>query len=165
MTIFDPRELDIVNANRKLIVGIDCGKKTGFALGYRNAKKFIDISSMKIHKAMQLVQKLAIKCGKLNMEVHVEDARKNKYPAHTFRRLSEEDKIARLQGVGSVKRDCVIWEDFLADEGFSFFMIDPRKRQKKVDKKTFKMYTGWDKHKGNNEHSRDAGMLIFPEIF
>ena len=47
-----------------LHIGIDPGTKTGFALGEEKSKKFIDVCSLKIHKAIEVVQELIAEHGK-----------------------------------------------------------------------------------------------------
>lgn len=73
--------------------------------------------------------------------------------------MTREEERKRLQGVGSVKRDASIWEDYLKDLGVSFEMVAPKRNVTKLKQETFKRYTGWDKR--TNEHGRDAAMLVF----
>ena len=143
----------------KIIIGIDPGTKTGLALGKENSKEFIDVCSVKIHKAMEIVEEICQEHGKVNVLVKVEDARKITLPRH----LQKHQGNAQLQGVGSVKRDCSIWEGFLSDKGIAHKMIDPRRSSKKVNKEMFSKMTGWNGR--SNEHGRDAGMLIYSSIF
>ena len=64
-----------------------------------------------------------------------------------------------LQGVGSVKRDAGIWEDFLRDLGVPFEMVAPKNNITKLSADSFRKITGWQSK--TNEHSRDAAMLVF----
>ena len=72
---------------------------------------------------------------------------------------TREEERKKLQGVGSVKRDATIWEDFLKDLGVKFEMVAPKMNVTKLTQETFKRYTGWKKL--TNEHGRDAAMLVF----
>jgi hypothetical protein len=131
----------------RYIIGIDTGVNTGFAIWDRTEKKFLEISSTHIHRAMN-----SINVWKGNeIMVRVEDARKRTW----FGKNSGE----KLQGAGSVKRDCKIWEDFLTDLNVDFEMVAPKNNRTKLDAKKFKMITGWEKT--TNEHSRDAAMLCY----
>ena len=66
---------------------------------------------------------------------------------------------AKLQGAGSIKRDCSIWEDFLQDYEIPFRAVPPQKGCTKWTEEYFKMVTGW---KGKtSSHSRDAAVLVF----
>lgn len=37
-----------------------------------------------------------------------------------------DDKQKKLQGVGSVKRDCVIWDEFCKDKKIEYYMQHPK---------------------------------------
>jgi hypothetical protein len=89
--------------------------------------------------------------------VRVEDPRQRNW--FGTERMSREEERKRLQGVGSVKRDASIWEDYLKDLGVEFEMVAPKRNVTKLKQETFKRYTGWRKQ--TNEHGRDAAMLVF----
>ena len=65
----------------------------------------------------------------------------------------------RLQGAGSIKRDCSVWEEFLDYHNIAYRKIKPQRGSTKWDDKRFKRTTGWAKR--TNEHSRDAGVIVF----
>lgn len=130
-------------------IGIDCGVNTGFAVWSAKEMKFVKLVCIPIHKALFEV-KNAFDNGK-NIKVYIEDARLRKW----FGSNSND----KLQGAGSVKRDSKIWEDFCRDYEIPYQLISPKDNKTKLDSKQFKIYT---KHQGStNEHSRDAGMLVF----
>lgn len=131
----------------RFIIGIDTGVNTGFAVWDRQEKKLLEVCCIEIHRAMLSVN-YRREDGIL---VRVEDARQRTW----FGKNSNE----KLQGAGSVKRDCKIWEDFLNDLGVDFEMVAPKNNKTKLDAKKFKMITGWKET--TNEHSRDAAMLVF----
>ncbi len=130
-----------------LAVGIDTGVNTGIAIWDLRKKRFTLIKSMKIHKAMELIHHI-------REEIHivrVEDARKRKWYANNSKEV--------LQGVGSVKRDAKIWEDYLKDLAVNYEMIHPIKGGTKTNADFFKQIANWEQP--TNEHSRDAAMMVF----
>lgn len=133
-----------------MVIGIDSGTETGFAVWDREKKCLLQVNTMKIHQAMQKV----LQCYLLypgNVRVRVEDARKRKWFGNSGRE--------QLQGAGSIKRDAVIWEDFLTDHGIPFEMVAPKNNKTKMTAKYFEQVTGWKLR--TNEHGRDAAMLCF----
>lgn len=136
-----------------IYIGIDTGVHTGYAEYDSVHKRLLTVSCLKIHQAMHEIIKL--RDLDIPIFVRVEDARQRTwYGYHT----AKQDR-ARLQGAGSVKRDCQIWEDYLKDLGVDFQMVAPKHNATKMDAKTFQNVTGW---KGRtNEHSRDAAMLVY----
>ena len=131
----------------KAIIGIDPGTHTGFA-HLENGELF-DCTSLKIHQAMRRVE-LIHASGLLDMVVY-EDAR--------LRRWFGTKGVEALQGAGSVKRDCTIWADFLADLGCTVMALAPAKGMTKLDARSFQRLTGWQW--ASNEHGRDAAMLVW----
>lgn len=136
----------------KFIVGIDTGVNTGIAIWNRAIKNFDSIQSVKIHIAMKIVTDLCALHGNNAVFIRVEDARKRKW----FGAMRGSEV---LQGVGSVKRDAVIWEDFLLDLKVPFEMLHPIKGGTKINQESFASITKW--RGKTNEHSRDAGMLCW----
>ncbi len=135
-----------------IYIGIDAGVKTGFAVWDKKLKKFIQIETMPIHRAMESI----IHYKKEDIHVRVEDARKRTWFGN---KMNWEQERSKLQGVGSVKRDCTIWEDFLKDLNVSFEMVAPKRNVTKLTHEQFVRLTGYDKR--TNEHNRDAAMLVF----
>ena len=137
-----------------MVVGIDCGVHTGFAV--KVAGVLVVVSSMKIHNSMFKVLELQdeAKAKGLGFKVCVEDARLRKWFGH-----DEARTRSKLQGAGSVKRDAVIWQDFLREHGIVFEMIPPRANMTKTSAAFFKSLTGWQGV--TNEHGRDAAMMVW----
>jgi hypothetical protein len=134
----------------KYAIGIDPGVNTGIAVWDRVGKVFTVVTSTKIHTAMFQViqwQQLADSGGII---VRLEDARQR-----TWFGAAGKDQ---LQGAGSIKRDCTIWQDFLEEKGIPFELVPPRKNKTKVTQAYFLQVSGW-REKTNN-HARDAGMLV-----
>lgn len=138
-------------------IGIDTGVNTGVAVWDNKQRSLLEVETMKIHKAMWLVkryQQLAWENG-TKLIVRVEDARKRTWFGYN---TPQKDR-AKLQGAGSVKRDCTIWEDYLTDLGIEFQMVAPKNNATKLPSASFAAMTGWKKR--TNEHCRDAAMLVF----
>lgn len=137
-----------------ILIGIDTGTHTGFAVYDTKTRKLTEVTSMMIHQAMKRVAELKILHS--DVKVRVEDPRQRTWFGE---RMSREQERQKLQGVGSVKRDATIWDDYLKDLGVPYEMVPPRYNVTKRTSDIFKRYTGWDKP--TNEHGRDAAGLIF----
>lgn len=140
-----------------IYIGIDTGTNTGIAVWDSRGKALLQVETMKIHKAMEVVKgyKDIAKGNGTTLEVRVEDPRQRTW----YEPMSRERERAKLQGVGSVKRDASIWDDFLKDLGVRYEMVAPKWNMTKLTKESFKAITGWKKP--TNEHNRDAAMLVF----
>ena len=129
------------------IIGIDPGTKTGFAVWDRQRKVFTTVTSTMIHEAFDLLTRMTPG----SFFVRMEDAR-----LRTWFGNSGKEK---LQGAGSIKRDCAIWEDYLKANHIPFELVAPKSNKTKVTAEYFKKVTGWEWQ--TNEHGRDAALLIF----
>lgn len=131
-----------------LLIGIDTGVNTGFAVYHPGTKKLIIVETVPIHKAMEQVTDLHLK-SKRNIKVRFEDARQVKFKTST----------AKAQGAGYVKAHAQIWETFLKDKGIEFEAVRPVKALTKLDQPLFSKITGWTGKTSN--HARDAAMLVY----
>lgn len=131
------------------LIGIDPGVKTGLCVWTRETKHIRHVSASMIHEAMEAVKFWVTSCpGKVF--IRLEDARKRTWFGESGRE--------QLQGAGSIKRDCKIWEDYLRSIDAKYELVAPKSNKTKVDAKNFKMIS---KYEGStNEHSRDAAMLV-----
>jgi len=139
-----------MRSQKRIIFGIDTGTHTGVAIWDCNMKEFKTIKSEKIHEAMQTLNKCIEVFGLENIHVRFEDARLRNW----FGKSGRE----QLQGAGSIKRDCVIWQDYLTDLKVSFEAVAPKNNTTKLSSDQFKKLTKWLGK--TNEHSRDAAMLV-----
>lgn len=135
------------------LIGIDTGVHTGSAVYDTDLKALIYVKEYPVHRAMDIVKQLYDE-GK-DIKVRFEDARKRTWFGH---HTAEEDR-ARLQGAGSVKRDCQIWEDYLTDLRIPFEMVAPKNNATKLTAEQFRRITGYEGK--TNEHGRDAAMLVY----
>lgn len=136
-----------------LYIGIDTGVNTGLAVWDSLKRKLVELTTVKIHKAMERVAQLSVSD---DIAVYFEDARQRKWIPQdpTYARMK-----GRLQGAGSVKRDATIWEDFLKDLGVEYHAIAPKNNATKMNADFFAKVTGWQGK--TSEHARDAAMLVF----
>lgn len=135
-----------------ILIGIDPGVTTGLAHWDTDIQRLVTVGSMPILDAMDIVLESSLSATPYM--VILEDCRDMRIGGgKTF------GDTARLQGVGSVKRDCQIWHDFLTDNGIPFIAQKPHKALTKWTADRFKATTGWQKV--TNEHARDAAMLVY----
>lgn len=140
-----------------ICIGIDPGTHTGVAVWDSRERKFISLDTLSLHRALELVLSWCHphwegdRLYNEKVQVVFEDARQRTW-------YGKGDTNAKLQGAGSVKRDCSIWEDFCKDYDIPYWAKPPVKGATKVSAEYFKMvshYTG-----RTSEHSRDAAMLV-----
>ncbi|WP_179989829.1 hypothetical protein [Acinetobacter sp. YH1901141] len=140
----------------KILIGIDTGVHTGFAVAidHGNGGELEQVTCLTITQAMHQVNELIIQHGKGSLQLIIEDARQR-----TWFTGGRE----KAQGVGSVKRDAQIWEDWCNENQINFKMIHPKNNSTKYKADTFKKITGWTGR--TNEHARDAAMLVFRRFY
>lgn len=139
------------------IVGLDPGVHTGLAIWSRTDRKLVDVQTTTITAAMAMVKMMA-DFGSLHSVVF-EDARLRKWFGEADARHRRSGAGIR-EGVGSVKRDCSIWEEFLSGlEGVPFKPVSPQSKGAKLDAAQFAKLTGWAGR--TSEHGRDAAMLVW----
>lgn len=136
-----------------LVIGLDPGVDTGYAIWSVPAARLTVVESMKIHVALERVRGawVSVDHRPEALLVMFEDARKRRW----FGKKGRES----LQGAGSVKRDCTIWQDFLNDLGVPYVATPPLAGATKWTAEHFARTTGWPGR--TNEHSRDAACRVF----
>ena len=135
-----------------IYIGIDPGTHTGVAVWDTREGKFLSLETLLIHRAMTFILTWSLKAEETGQEIQVvfEDARQRKWYG--------KESNDKLQGAGSVKRDCSIWEDFCRDYQIPFVAVPPMKGGTKVSESYFKTLSGWKGRTSN--HARDAAMLV-----
>ncbi len=139
-----------------LIVGIDPGAHTGYAVWCTTEKRLLVVESLPVHRAMDRVREL----HRVGMLRHVvfEDARQRRgYFGATDAAQASRGAGVR-EGVGSVKRDCGIWQDFLVDLDIPFEARKPQAGTTKWAASYFARVSGWTAK--TNQHARDAACLV-----
>lgn len=144
----------------KVLIGVDTGVHTGFAVAIDQGKggELQDVSSLTITQAMSRVLELVELHGMSNIMLYIEDARLRTWFGNADARQARSGAGVR-EGIGSVKRDAQIWEQWCLEQGLKYKMIHPAANKTKTDAKYFLKLTGWAKR--TNEHARDAAMLVF----
>jgi len=134
-----------------ILIGIDTGVSTGFAWSIDG--KFQSIDTESILSAQDRVLNIINSTDSAGMDVIVciEDVRLRKW-------VQKGVGNERMQGVGSVKRDCSIWQEFCERNGIQHIFVAPKAIQTKLSEKDFHMITKWPYK--TSEHSRDAAMMI-----
>jgi len=132
-----------------ILLGIDPGVHTGFAVYDPAAKQLIEVATMSAVAAE--VRVLAYCCKHESVRLYFEDARKRQW-------LGSKGREA-LQGAGSIKRDSQRWEEFCQYHGIDFVAVAPQHNRTKLPADQFQRITGWTGR--TNEHGRDAAMLVF----
>lgn len=141
----------MISAQHKILIGIDPGVQTGICVYLRPGKIISQAKTVKIHEAMKIVESFTSLKSQSGLYVRIEDARKRTW----FGKADRE----QLQGAGSIKRDCKVWEDFLEDLGVDYEMVAPKNNKTKLSSDLFKKMTGYTGV--TSVHARDACMLVF----
>lgn len=131
-----------------LYIGIDPGTITGLASWYPEIKLLTLISGTLIEVSETVKHVLP---DTNNYLIRIEDAR--------LRKWFGKQSSAKLQGAGSIKRDCAIWEEICKYHNWNYEMVHPIKGGTKWDANKFKKATGYQEQ--TNEHKRDAGLLVW----
>lgn len=133
-----------------IVIGIDPGTYTGFAIWDAQTRALLAVESLKLHRALVRVEALRAD----RPLVMFEDAR-------TIRMCNGRNDAkgkSVLQGVGSIKRDCSIWEDFLEDSGLPYQARTWKPGTTKWSAEEFRRITGWTAQ--TNNHGRDAAVIV-----
>jgi hypothetical protein len=131
-----------------LIIGIDPGTHTGWAVWDRDQKRMIDMASLTHVEAVVRLQ-IACNAGSVALVVY-EDATKHG--------RSDKSPEAAL-GAGSIRRESGIWREWLEFLGVPYRAISPRQKGAKLSQHQFVRLTG--RAGRTSQHARDAAMLIW----
>lgn len=135
-----------------VVVGLDPGVETGYAVWSESEQVLVEVRTLKIHEAMDRVLHL-----KPDLVIF-EDARQRTWYEGRDQNQKKYGAGVR-EGAGSVKRDCLIWEEFLTALNIPFIARGPIAKATKWDPKKFELVTGW---KGRTStHARDAAVLVY----
>lgn len=134
-----------------LVIGIDPGVNTGYAVWNCHTQSLVRVTTIKIHEAIFSILSYGKYSDSRRILVRFEDAR--------LRRWFGKNSDNKQQGAGSIKRDCSILQDFLEEYEIDYELVKPSKGMTKWDAETFKKLTGWDGRTSN--HARDAALLCY----
>lgn len=129
-----------------LLIGIDPGVCTGMAIVRDGA-----IESIVTGLACDIEIQVKFHADIEDVFVYFEDARMRQWFGNSGRE--------KLQGAGSVKRDCQRWEEWLTMYNIPHCKVAPKNNRTKLSADQFYKLTKWEGR--TNEHGRDAAMLIF----
>ena len=136
-----------------IYIGIDPGTHTGVAIWDNKQQEFVELATIPIHQALLKVKNYYNdNKGLSKICVVFEDARQRTWFG------KDKNTNAKLQGAGSIKRDCSIWEDFCKDYQIPYLAVPPMKGGTKLSEAYFKAISGWKGRTSN--HARDAAMLV-----
>lgn len=144
-----------VQNHHRFLIGIDTGVNTGFCLYVRESRSIGELHKLLIHDAMDKAKTLN-NMFPGQVFFRVEDARLRTWIP---RQATASREAGMREGAGSVKRDAMIWDDFLKSIGAEYEMVAPKDNKTKMKAAYFKSLTKWEPL--TNEHERDAAMLVF----
>jgi hypothetical protein len=135
-----------------IVWGIDPGVSTGLAEWDTVARALVRVETTSIVRAIFELRDRVTR-GDAPALVMIEDARK----ARTGRSAATYGQVQRLQGVGSVKRDCTVWFEALEALAVPYSGRAPSNTKTKAP--VFQALTGWKGRTSN--HARDAAMRVY----
>lgn len=130
------------------VYSIDPGTETGIAVYDVLALRYLEIRTTTISAAMFDLRDRVAAAAAPDL-VLFEDSRK-------MRRTRDRTSDPRRAGYGSIKRDCVIWEECLEALAIPYVASAPMHGLLKLSAETFAATTGWTGRTSN--HARDAAM-------
>lgn len=147
----------------KILVGIDPGANTGFAIWNKSEQKFINILTLSFWEAITHLKELRTRhhLGLEKLEVFIEDVTQNKPIFHKDNRPKSGQAHDRISSnVGMNKRDCQLIIEWCQINDVKLTKVRPTKKSfTKLSKEEFKKITGYEGM--ISEHARDAAMLVF----
>lgn len=137
---------------KPIVIAIDPGVSTGFAVMIKNGS-FSELCTLSILTAQDRVAEI-VKCyGIENVLIIFEDCRLRTWVDPKF-------KKELIRGVGSVERDCSVWQEFCERNGLIFHRAHPSDLAGTNTKKDKWLFAEITEHPyDTSEHARDAGML------
>lgn len=136
-----------------ILIGIDPGVKTGFAVWDTTRRQLLRVETLTIIEALAAVLQYR---RTESVRIVMEDARLRKWLP---RERNESEYRGKLMGAGSIKRDCEIWQEFADFYHIPLTLIPPRKGLTKWTAEYFARLTGWKGRTSN--HARDAALLVW----
>lgn len=152
----DDLMLRIHQKTHGLIIGIDPGVDTGFAVWLRSDRKYQSIKTLSPYQAIKELQLCAGLVHPRYVLVRIEDARKRKVFGKADLQQQKYGAAIR-EGAGWAKAHSSLFEEVVQDLGFDYQLLAPRNT--KWTPEYFKQVTGW---KGvTSNHARDAASIVF----
>lgn len=148
----------------KIIIGIDPGQNTGFAVWDATGEKFISLLTLSFWEAIGLLQEAKSRedIGMSKLEVIIEDVTQNKPIFMKGNRGKSGVKgFAKIaSNVGMNKRDAQLLISWCELNNVKVTKVRPTKKSAtKLDQETFAKITKYTLR--TSQHARDAAMLCF----
>lgn len=145
----------------KIVIGIDPGQETGFAIWDCTAKKLERVTSYTFWETIEELDIIKEECiyNGYQLRVVIEDPYQNK-PTFKRNKMSKGEIDRRAQNVGMNKEHGRLLVQYCERKGLIVYKSKPTKKSMtKLDAKQFENITGF---KGRtNSHGRDAAMLVY----
>lgn len=137
-----------------IVIGIDPGVETGLAVWNVLDLRFLAVESGDI---LEVMQKVLTWRDVWDLQLLIfEDARLRTWFSPERDEKQQKYGAGVREGVGSVKRDCGIWETFCIRHEIRYEAKYPSRT--KYSPEEFQRLTGWQGQ--TNVHKRDAGMIV-----
>lgn len=156
---------------RRIYVGIDAGQKNGLAVWNGGEKKFESIETLSFWDCIEKLIEIKSRCDRAGQEliVAIEDMTQNPVVflvAITYQKTigNHNQKLNAVaeqsRRVGTVWDKTILIIEWCERFGIKVIRLRPNKKSMtKMKADAFKNFTKWAGE--TNEHSRDAGMLVF----
>lgn len=160
----------------ELIIGIDPGRKTGFAVWDTSEKEFSELRKTTFWDAIRKIQNYN---ENYKIGIIIEDLKSKKgvfggkMIDGVKRIIASGGNMFKIgnscahygagvgDGIGAVRRECELFIEWVKTSGIPHELKPPTDKSKtKLSHKEFVLITKY-KGKQTNEHSRDAGMLVY----
>jgi hypothetical protein len=144
--------------NKRLIIGVDPGVKTGIATFYNG--KLLNLQTSYCFNDFLYFEKLRFSFQE-KATVVIEDSR---LQSHIFTAPSVKGaaKLKIARNVGQLDMICAYIFNRASDIGCSVRCVSPKQKGRKLNADDFNAITGW---KGkSNQHERDAAMVAWPYV-
>lgn len=139
----------------EVVVGIDPGKSTGFAVYSVDWERLIVLETLDFWGAYDRAMGF-VRTVPTMVIIEVPNSK------HVWHKGAASERALQRQGanVGSVVREAELLAEGLARENCIVKRVQPRK---KVNAKDFATITGWTNR--SNQHERDAAMMCFGRVY
>lgn len=147
----------------RFYIGIDPGKKTGYAVWDSEEKEFVTIGTITFWKVVVEVDKM------LNYEEYYHDIGNNltvvvempgRFLYARHRNVNHKTELNIAHKSGGTYREAELLIERFESLGLRVIAVRPSKKsQTKLTAETFKRLTGYTAR--TSEHGRDAAMLVF----
>ena len=138
----------------EIVIGIDPGVETGFAVWSRSSKQFLELSTLSFWAAYDRVT--AYQTDEIEIFIENPDSQRAMYVrTETVKIQRQRERIAK--NIGSNRREATLLAERLTALGYAVRPVSPIKARK-WDAAQFKRYTNYEGR--TSQHVRDAARLV-----